>query len=281
MRIGEFIEEARERLKDRMDDRELGRTISLLFQELRAYSQGDLILHKGAELSGKEEGWLQNCLERLEREEPLQHILGSTEFHGLELITDHRALIPRPETEEMVERAIASMEKPPERIIDLGTGNGCIALALQQAFPKAEVHAIDISSEALELARENAEKTGSSVHFHQDELHPTSLPGSLTFDLVVSNPPYVAPDEKESLEGRVREYEPSSALFAPREDPLAPYRSIIAFFLERGREGGSLWMELNPEHAVEVLEFMKKNGLKDARIEKDLSGKQRFARARS
>lgn len=280
MRIQEFIEDARGQLKGGMDQRETDRCIALLFEELRGYSKGDLILHKDEVLTDSETQWLRERIQRLAAGEPLQHILGYNEFHGLRLKTDRRALIPRPETEEMVEKAIDRMERPPERIVDLGTGNGCIALALKKAFPEAEVHAVDISKEALELARENAEENGLSVRFYREDLHPKTLPESFTFDLIVSNPPYVAPGEKEGLEIQVREHEPEQALYAPEGDPTAPYRSIIAFFLERGSNGASLWMELHPEHAGEVRELMVEKGLKHARIEQDLSGKQRFARAR-
>ncbi len=279
MRIDALIRKARRELAGILDEREIDQDLSLLLRERKGYSKSDIILNKEEELSDEDERWLEECLGRLKKNEPLQYILGTTEFYGMELKCDRRALIPRPETEEMVEKAVHSMTGDPQRILDLGTGNGCIALALKKAFPDAEVHAVDNSHEAIDLAKENAEALGLDLLFHKDELYPTALSGSLTFDLLLSNPPYVAQEEREELSERVRAFEPDEALFVPGEDPFEPYRSVLRSFKERGSVSAELWMELNPLHADRVLELMQEYGLSNGRIEKDLSGKRRFAYA--
>ncbi len=280
MKISDFLEKGEEQLSGTLDERERGRTLRILLQERFSYSSSDLILHQEEELGDEDERWLEVALKRLEKGEPLQYIIGTEEFQGLRLKCDRRALIPRPETEELVEKAISNVEEAPQRILDLGTGNGCIALALKQAFPNAEVHAVDVSEDALALARENAECTGLEILLQKDELYPTTLPGSLTFDLVVSNPPYVAQEEGNELEERVIEHEPNEALFVPSDDPLGAYRDVLQAFSEKGDPGAALWMEINPLHAEDLLALMKEYDLSNGHIEKDLSGKRRFAFAR-
>lgn len=277
MKISSFLEISKEPLIEQMDEREADRSLKILLQELRACSSSDLVIHKDEELTPDEEEWLEKAIGRLKKGEPLQYVLGHEEFHGLELNCDRRALIPRPETEELVEKAIQSMKGVPKRILDLGTGNGCIALALKQAFPEAEVHAVDNSEKALALARENVLRTDLELLLHSEELYAESLQESLTFDLVVSNPPYVAPEERDELERNVLDHEPEGALFSSDDDPFGPYRSVLRTFCEKGDPGALLWMELNPVHADRVLNLMKEYDLDACHIEADLSGKRRFA----
>jgi release factor glutamine methyltransferase len=278
-RIADIIEEARERLSKVMDERERERSIQLLFLELRGYSSSDLVISKEEHLNEVEMDRFEKALERLEAEEPLQYILGYEEFYGMELKTDERALIPRPETEEMIEKIVEEQLFEPERILDLGTGNGCIALALKKAFPEAEVYGVDRSGEALALAQENAERTGWGLHLLEGGLEGGELASSLSFDLIVSNPPYVLSEEREELSEQVRSYEPDIALFAPEGDGLDAYRSILDCFLCRGTEEGQLWVEAHPEKAEKIGDLFRRAGCEKVRIVADLSGKERFVKA--
>lgn len=278
-RIADIIDRSRERLGRFMDKREVEWHIAALFKELRDYSSSDLVLNKEKELDREEVNWMLKSLERLEADEPLQYVLGYEAFHGLELKTDQRALIPRPETEELVQRIVSAFEGPPEKVLDLGTGNGCIALALKKAFPDAEVHGADLSEEALSLARENALRKASELYLHYDDMTLSASDGSFTFDLIVSNPPYVLPEEAEGLAERVRNYEPDMALYAAQGDGLEAYRSILQCLGERGSDEAQLWVEVHPDQASAVKELFEKSGCRRTEILEDLSGKSRFVKA--
>lgn len=222
----------------------------------------------------------QNVARRAKRE-PLQYILGTTPFHELELKVDSRALIPRPETEQLVELAIGSLGENDGqyRIIDLGTGSGAIALALAFALPRAEVHAVDASPEALELAQENAVKCGlqNRVTFTLSDWFEKFEPTG-TFDLIVSNPPYLTDEEMETAEPEVREFEPLSALRSSKQG-LADLERIIRDSLERLELGGKLWLETGISHRESLLAICQEVGYAEAIGVDDWSGRPRFVKA--
>ncbi len=212
---------------------------------------------------------------------PIQYILGKTSFLDLSIRINEDALIPRSETEELVHRIINGTKKPPERILDLCTGSGCIALALKNAFPEAHVTGLDNSIKALKLARSNGEKNQLEVEWvHGDLLSTDSLPIAGKFDLVVSNPPYVRMSEKALMEENVLDFEPHSALFVADEDPLVFYKAIARLTPEILPAGSTVWLEINEIFGAEVADLFENSGFKQTLIYKDIHEKERFIQAR-
>ncbi|NPA43030.1 MAG: peptide chain release factor N(5)-glutamine methyltransferase [Chlorobi bacterium] len=216
------------------------------------------------------------ALNRLERGEPWQYILGETEFAGLKLKVDRRVLIPRPETEELALkiREVYRSKQPPFRILDAGTGSGALALALKSFFPSARVTGTDVSLAALEVARENAEQNGLDVNWVKGDMLRGEFPPG-PFDLIVSNPPYVPESERADMAPRVRDYEPPEALFVPDEDPLVFYRALIEYFKAAASPNGRMFAEIHHAYGPALLSLADQYGLK-ARIDGDLAGKDRF-----
>ena len=191
-------------------------------------------------------------------------------------------LIPRPETEELVERILARHRQQGIRILDIGTGSGCIAVTLAAHLPEARVVAADVSPGALATAAGNAAKNKVTVHFVETDILARKaledIPG--VFDVIVSNPPYVKLSEKESMEANVLNYEPHLALFVTDSDPLIFYRSIARFGNEKLRKGGSLYFEINAQYGNEVAGLLEEEGYTDIEIIKDIPGKDRIIQAK-
>ncbi len=219
---------------------------------------------------------IRELVRRRGKREPLQYILGFTEFHGLRLKTDRRALIPRPETEYLVETVIAGMAAAPARILDLGSGSGAIALALAAAYPEAAVTAADSSAEALSLASENAQATGLSgrVNFVLTDWFGT-LPDPAAFDLVISNPPYLAQAEVEAAAPEVRDHEPRAAL-ASGDEGFSDIARIIAGAAGRLSPGGLLALETGPGQHGRAQAEARDAGYARTESRRDLAGRDRF-----
>ena len=213
--------------------------------------------------------------------EPLAYVLGTAEFCGLTLKADRRALVPRPETERLVELLQERCTPAPARVLDLGTGSGCIALALAAAWPGAEVVAVDASDDALALARENGEATGlaARVQWLKSDWF-SAVPVDARFDLIVSNPPYLTAEETAAAEPEVRTYEPAAALTAA-ESGMADLRKIIAEAPRFLAPGGWLAMETGIAQHAELLADLAKAGLRDGESVKDLAERDRFVFARA
>ncbi|MBK8500332.1 MAG: peptide chain release factor N(5)-glutamine methyltransferase [Flavobacteriales bacterium] len=217
-------------------------------------------------------------LKRLRAGEPVQHVLGTVRFHGLTLCVTPDVLIPRPETEELVERIIANGFIP-NRIVDIGTGSGCIALALKQHFTRAEVTGIDVSKAALAVATGNGESCGLHVEWGLADVLDEQYELPSGTDLVVSNPPYIPIDEEHTLSHHVRAHEPSLALFAPAGYPLAFYNTIGRLALGSLAGGGQLWFEGHWKFASQVGELLAAMGFREVEVIADMSGNDRFIHA--
>ena len=224
---------------------------------------------------------LEEAVKRLLSGEPVQYVTGMARFCDLLIKVSPSVLIPRPETEELVQQICASIpQEKPIRIWDIGTGSGCIAIALAKHFVNAEVIAFDISDEALQIGKENAENNGVKVTFVQDDvLNPTSEFFTQPVDLVVSNPPYVCDCERATMESNVLDWEPEKALFVPDDDPLRFYRQILELAKNRLTPDGQVWFEINERMGEEMLGLCREMGFADAEILLDFAEKPRFCRA--
>lgn len=221
-----------------------------------------------------------NWVARLLRYEPIQYILGETEFLGRTFLVNPHVLIPRPETEELVSLVLKDTRVSPSqnhRILDIGTGSGCIAVLLATEMPEAEVWAIDVSAGALAVAEQNAERNQATVHFRQMDFLEGSLPADLPllFDCIVSNPPYIALHEKDQMHPNVLRHEPHTALFVPDADPMVFYRHIAAFCQQHLSPLGKYYVEMNENLSQGTAQLMKEAGLSTT-IQNDIFGKPRM-----
>ena len=220
---------------------------------------------------------LDEALERLAKGEPLQYVVGSTPFCGLQFKVDSRVLIPRPETAELVEW-VAQDAGESGSLVDIGTGSGCIAVTLAHNLPHWKVQGWDISDDALEVARENSCLNGTDVEFKRVDVLKVPVE-SYGFDVIVSNPPYVLESEKGQMEDTVLEHEPHTALFVSDNDPLLFYRAIAEFGKKALSENGRLYFEINPLESEAMMELLSGAGYHDMEIRKDIFGKQRMIKA--
>ncbi len=223
---------------------------------------------------------VKEIVKRLKRHEPVQYIFGETEFMDLKLKVTPSALIPRPETEELVQWIGESGISGSPFILDIGTGSGCIALALKKQLPEALVSAVDYSAEALEIARGNAETNNLQITLFQADILNWQHYVWGNFDLIVSNPPYVRESEKAVMQPNVLEHEPGSALFVPDDDPLLFYRYIAGFAKLHLNEKGWLFFEINESLGTETADLLEKSGFREIEVKKDLFGKNRMLRCR-
>ncbi len=278
-----FLDEHREALRALHGLDEARALLRAVFQERLGLAVPEL---EPERLIGPEElASLQDTLQRLRAGEPLQYVLGHVEFHGLRIAVDPRVLIPRPETEELVDRIIRASDQAPTTIVDIGTGSGCIALALKKGFPQAKVFGLDISSSALEVARSNGQANRLEVEWTAcDALGPelSALLKKLRSSggmLVVSNPPYVPVSDKDSMQEQVLQHEPHLALFVEDADPQLFYRAIATAAASAMAQGDRLWFEAHYLHAAGTMNVVKAAGFEEVKLIKDLSGNPRFISA--
>jgi release factor glutamine methyltransferase len=248
-----------------------------IFHAVRGFSPTDIVIYGHREVLLDTEARVRNIVERVVSGEPLQYVLGTAFFMGMELRVTPATLIPRPETSQLVDRIIDDMSSRADlRVLDIGTGSGCIAIALARALKFADVNAVDISDEALAVAAENAATLRTDVHFsHADALNMPPMPNA--YDVIVSNPPYIAEHERADMDARVYDYEPATALFVPDADPLMFYRAIARFAAQSLRPSGKLYFEINPLFVNQLREMLTDTGFADVDIVRDFRGNLRFA----
>jgi len=278
--VHSFSQSFQDALIDDYPVTEIRQFVRLIFEDLMGFSSTDLMLKGDTVLSDEQMKGLNAIIARLKTHEPIQYIIGTTEFYGLTFIVKPGVLIPRPETEELVDWILKDNSVDKSNILDIGTGSGCIALSLKSNCPKAEVQAWDFSPQALEIAQENRQKLDLDVHFLlQDVLkvQPDTLKDR--FSCIVSNPPYVRELEKAMMEGIVLKHEPHSALFVDDHDPLIFYRTIAQLGLTLLNEGGSLFFEINEYLGQEMKTLLTDLGYQSVTCRKDLSGKDRMMKA--
>ena len=245
------------------------------------YPPIEIAKNPGAILQNKIHSEIKKIVHELGRNRPIQYILGSAHFFDLELEVNGDVLIPRPETEELVSLILVENRKSKPGIIDLGTGSGCIAIALAENIPGSDVHALEIKPKALAIARRNADKYGGKVQFHQgDLLADTGIDPANEFDIIVSNPPYVTGNDRLVMAPNVVDHEPASALFVPDDDPLVFFRAIARFAARHLADDGMIWAEINEKFGPDTANVFKQAGFNDTRVIKDIHGKDRFIKSR-
>lgn len=253
------------------------RTAEWLLAEVIGSDRAQLYAHPERPVPSEAAQQFEGMVERRADGEPLQHILGYASFYGLRIHVSSAVMVPRPETEVVVERALACIEEAESpRVLDVGTGSGCIALALKHERPDAVVHACDVSADALAVAQANAESLGLDVHFERADVLaediPDDVPGRL--DLLVSNPPYIPDDEADTLAPVVREHDPDLSLFTG-DDPLRFYRALVDWGFVLGGEEAALVFEVHAEYADAVAALLREKGIRAVHVEEDLSDRPR------
>lgn len=260
--------------------REAQNIAHMLLEHITGLSRLDRLVHKEQALPPEQEQALEAAITALLQGQPVHYVTGRCWFYGMELTVNAHVLIPRPETEELVEWIVkevkAAGSKAP-RIIDIGTGSGCIAIALKKELPLATVHAIDISPEALAVAQENARRQGTPIHFRQlNVLDATATRTLPAFDIMVSNPPYIPEAEKAGMMPQVVHFEPHTALFVPDGDALLFYRAIGLLAQQQLVSGGKLFFEINEAKGPETVALLTTLGFSRVTLKQDIFGKDRM-----
>ena len=251
----------------------------LILERICGLTPAQQIMCKDKQISETEKEAIREVVERLCCAEPIQYIFGDCEFHGLRFEVNPSVLIPRPETSELVELIVRHHTETGLKVLDIGTGSGCIAVSLAKMLHKATVTAIDISDDALVVARRNAEAHQADIRFLQADIlseSPLDEISQPAFDVIVSNPPYVTMEERFQTEARVLFHEPWEALFVPDDDPLRFYRHIAAHGRRWLSEGGRLYFEINTAYGKQLVSLLQETGYRDIEIVRDISGKERF-----
>lgn len=269
------------------DEGEAKAIARMTYEERFGLTLSDIYLGKDSQLSADSQAELEEIAKRLLQGEPIQYVLGQAGFCGRTFLVNEHVLIPRPETEELCQWEPLPLPSPKgegAKIMDIGTGSGCIAITLAAMYPQAEVTAWDISAEALEVARENARRHNVHVSFEQVDIlsiPPLYMEGNRgeALSLIISNPPYICNKERAGMETNVLEHEPHTALFVPDDDPLLFYRAIAQYGQTALKDGGWLYFEINPLYADDMQRMLSMMSYHDIEIKEDQYGKQRMIRA--
>lgn len=277
MTVKEQLQNMRQRLSGLYGEREREAVILLIFDYVKGWGRVDLIMNEGKELSDSAKKNLDWIVDRLILGEPVQYITGKARFHGMDFIVRPGVLIPRPETSEMVDWILDENKAHDLNVLDVGTGSGCIAVSLAINLPFSDVTAIDVSKTALEVAKENASALKAKVKFVEADMY-AWMPAPESFDIIVSNPPYIHPDEQSDMEVRVKDFEPAEALFVDPADPIRPYKRIEELAASGLKSGGKVYLELNPRFADEVSAYFESKGWQDVEVRLDSYGKRRMLR---
>lgn len=262
-------------------DGEASQVTDWIMEHLTGSKKAERMLYKNAAITEKEENLLHQYTKRLLAHEPVQYVLNESWFCGLKFFVDKNVLIPRPETEELVEWIITNCRFPVDelKILDIGTGSGCIPIALKRRIRKAEVWSCDVSEAALSVAKKNAITLGTEVNFLSlDFLDKNTWSQLPVFDIIVSNPPYVPVKDKETMQPNVLNYEPHTALFVPDNDALIFYKVIAEFGKKHLSKEGTIYLEIHEELGEATSELFQAAGYK-TELKKDMQGKDRMLKA--
>jgi len=287
--VGEARIWLKEKLKDIYAEDELAEILFLAINFITGLSRTQLHIFAEKELTEDQIQMLLLSAKKLQTRMPVQYALGETEFFGLKFEVNPSVLIPRPETEELVAWVLEEKEKGErlkderrkvDRILDIGTGSGCIPITIKKNWPEAEVFGLDISAEALETAKKNALLNEVEVKFlHQDMLNFYPIKEALRYSIIVSNPPYITPSEQELMHHNVLGFEPHQALFVPENDPLLFYRAVADYASFMLENNGLLFFEINEKYGQETIVILQQKGFTEIALRKDFRGKDRMIKA--
>lgn len=274
----EVLDQAISRMSDTYERLESRAIANILLEKIYGLSNADIIINQLFEVTPEQKNQYDHSIVRLLNHEPIQYILNEAHFYRRKFYVDQNVLIPRQETESLIEliKGFETWETP--KIGDIGTGTGCIAITLALEIAGAAVHALDVSQKALAVAKKNAATLSAKVRLVQNDMLKDSIPGS-GFDIIVSNPPYVLASEKKEIKQNVLIHEPALALFVPDNDPLVFYRAIMQQGVRVLKNGGLMFFEINERFGNEMSGLFESLGYSSAKIHKDLNGKDRFASA--
>ena len=275
-----IVNEIRDALRENYPDTEALALAKMLLVEVFGFSTLELYGGKDKEISGKHRDVLDEMIRRLKKNEPIQYIIGKEEFCGMTFEVNPHVLIPRPETRELVEWIVEDCRRMETcRLLDIGTGSGCISISLANLLPRSDVESWDISEGALEVARRNCERNGVKVLLRQKDVL-TAVPEDARYDVIVSNPPYITEKEKMEMDANVLDWEPSTALFVPDDNPLLFYRKIAQLGCGMLEEGGSLYFEINRAYGNETFRMLESLGYVQLELKKDSWGNDRMIKAK-
>ena len=273
--VSTFLDYLEQELSAMYEERERQQTIQWLFHDLKNWNRADLVMNKSARLSESEILTLHFNLKKLKQGEPIQYVVGEVDFFGLQLRVNPSVLIPRPETEELVKLIITENNLPGTSILDIGTGSGCIAIALKKLRPQWKVSALDVSVNTLTTAEQHARLNEVMIQFEKcDILHSYPLHGP--FDIIVSNPPYVLDSDKFEMADQVLNHEPHQALFVPDADPLLFYRRILEIMPEVLKPEGKIYFEIHESKGNEMKQLVENFPVKNIHLHQDMQGKDRM-----
>lgn len=280
MKLKQVIANIKSELEFKYGTRETEWMIRDIMEYLKGYSAVDIVLHREDEVSLFITSKIKKIIMRLLENEPLQYILGEARFCGHKFKVTQATLIPRPETQELVDMIVEENQQTDLSVLDIGTGSGCIAISLARALKFPNVKAIDISPAAIEVARENAQNLKVKVDFiEKDMLQLDGIKDRCTYDIIVSNPPYIAESESSEMDANVLDYEPATALFVPDDNPLLFYKSITDYACNALKTEGRLYFEINPRYVNELVKYISDKGFSEINIYKDMQAKNRFITA--
>ena len=274
--LKQIVDDVTHRLAGIYGQREAQWMVRIILENVKGYSPVDVVLHRDEILSEFIVGKIEDVTNRLLKNEPIQYIFGSARFYGNSLKVTHATLIPRPETEELVALIDKENRETDLRVLDVGTGSGCVAVTLARVLRFPIVDAIDISEDALAVAQENAQSLRVNVNFKKGDALAMEKPKTPIYDIIVSNPPYIADKEREDMSQNVLQYEPHTALFVPDNDSLRFYRAIGDYGTKALKGGGRLYFEINPLYVEEMRAMLDAMGYKEIRVVRDLPGKERM-----
>ena len=302
--VQQAYEHLRTQLQTFYDNREAAAIAAAVTAHITGLDNTGRIIHKHQQLTEEQLQQFQSMQYELLQQKPLQYVLHEASFYGMPLYVNENVLIPRPETEELVDwitqvvkeqdtkdkiqdarkqedtTALSSIFNQLCSILDVGTGSGCIPIALKKHLPFAAVYAIDISEKALTVAKKNAEAQGTTIHFYElDILNKNQWEQLCLFDIIVSNPPYITQKEAADMHSNVLQFEPHTALFVPDEQPLLFYKAIAHFGLQHLNNNGLLFFEINEAYGKEIVEMLQSRGYTNVELKKDMQGKERMIKA--
>lgn len=275
--VSQTVRALKDSLRPLYPDGEVNFIIRIIFEKLMNYSRTDILVRGDNIMDPGTSTRIQHIVDELKSGKPIQYIFGEARFYGRDFLVNSHTLIPRPETEQLIDLIDKDNKDTDLRVIDIGTGSGCIAVTLARILRFPIVDALDISKEALAVTAENAAKFKVKINLINADIF--TYQSDVIYDIIVSNPPYICTEEKKDMEMNVLDYEPHSALFIPDDNPLLFYKRITEFACTNLKRGGSIYFEINPRFAEDVKQLLIDAGMERVKIHEDIYFKLRFVSA--